>query len=168
MVAKRILVIGYRLDRHEIALTLETGADMAVVRAGDAPLLRAELLGATGLVHMARGDYEFAHDHLRRSLELREQDWDEGDIRLQPALNNLRLVLSHLRQFDNAIHYAVTENILHEISALNMHLLFSCHNFSTVSLVKPKRRLLTAPIIRSILSAHIYCTCILSAHIKCP
>lgn len=67
-------VLGYRLERNNEALALETTIEVAVERAGGLPQLRANAARVFGALHSTEGDYEAAEKYMRRYVDLHEEE----------------------------------------------------------------------------------------------
>ena len=84
-----VLVIGYNEGRQHEALSLEPFARAAVARAGDDPILEADLLNSVGIVLDELGRNGEAQRAFERSLALRENVLGENHSLVAASLNNL-------------------------------------------------------------------------------
>lgn len=84
-----VLVIGYNEGHQHEALSLEPFARAAVARAGDDPILEADLLNSLGIVLDELGRNGEAQRAFERSLALREGVLGENHALVAASLNNL-------------------------------------------------------------------------------
>ena len=100
---RQVRVIGGDLDRYEDAMAMGRSADVAVVRAGDAPQTRAQLLNDLGIVLRLQGKLDAALEHFDRSLDLRRQALGDDHPLVGDSHNNLGNTLADLGRGDEAL-----------------------------------------------------------------
>lgn len=82
-------VIGYRGTRLDEAVVLAEMADLALLRAGDVPRLRAVLLSRLATLEEGRGDYDKAAEYQQDAIELKTNALGDEHLAIGTALNNM-------------------------------------------------------------------------------
>jgi len=100
---KQVRVIGGDLDRYEDAMAVGRSADVAVVRAGDPPQARAQLLNDLGIVLRLQGKLDEALERYGRSLELRRQALGDDHPLVGDSHNNIGNTLADLGRGNEAL-----------------------------------------------------------------
>jgi tetratricopeptide (TPR) repeat protein/tRNA A-37 threonylcarbamoyl transferase component Bud32 len=95
-------VVGVGQARFADGLAWARAADVAVVRAGDDPRRRADLLVHEGAILARRGEYEPALARHRSALALQERALPADDPALAPTLDNIGLDLVGLGEYAGA------------------------------------------------------------------
>jgi eukaryotic-like serine/threonine-protein kinase len=99
----RLLELLAERGRLDEALTLAAVASAAVARVDDDQALKARLHNALGGIHLARGDYDAAHDAYERALLLQRAIGADGNRALAPAIANLALANWYKGDFGAAL-----------------------------------------------------------------
>src|SRR5690606_35364766 len=101
--ASLIFLVGNAQMKPEEAITLEPSADLALVRGGDDPGLRASLHTNLGSVYKLAGRYDEASRHHERAIELRTDLYGSEDHRVISALGNLANVRQAQGRLEEAL-----------------------------------------------------------------
>ncbi|MCA9718043.1 MAG: tetratricopeptide repeat protein, partial [Myxococcales bacterium] len=98
-----VVVIGYRLGRHDEALRWGAMAGATVDQLGAGGLLETRLLNAVGLVHERRGDLESARAQIERALFVGRRSLGDDHPGVATTLDNLATVLDGLGRRDEEL-----------------------------------------------------------------
>jgi len=98
---ERLRIVGCELDRFEDALAIGRSADVAVLRAGDHDITRAQLLNDLGIVLRLKGNSGDAHEHFRQALLLRQRSLGDDPL-TAISHNNIGNTLADLGRKEEA------------------------------------------------------------------
>jgi len=97
--------IGYNMDRREEALATLPVARAALVRAGDPPAVREEVLSSEASLHLNSGDYAKARAGFERAYEVAKEHLPTDDPRIGKLLHNIGLVAHYEGESEVAVDY---------------------------------------------------------------
>ncbi len=97
-----ILVIGDRLARPEEGRVYQRLADVTLTRAGDDPLLEAQMLHNLGNVLLVQGDYAGAEERYTASMQIRIEELGEDHPDVAASLNNLGLAVGNMGEYERS------------------------------------------------------------------
>ncbi|WP_428268728.1 tetratricopeptide repeat protein [Haliangium sp.] len=100
-----IWVVGYGQGRQAEAFALRPAAEGAIERAGDAPLLRAELLSNISVLQDRAGKHGEARGLAKQALDMARSALDQEHPELRTYLRRLGIMLSQQGQYDEALRY---------------------------------------------------------------
>ncbi len=92
--AELVYVLGHYLARYAEAMEMSCLADAEVLRSGNDPVLRAQVLNKIGVVFVPQQKYQTAAKYLNEALALAEKSLDRDDLQIASIRNNLAYALS--------------------------------------------------------------------------
>ncbi len=110
-------IVTLRQGLYDEGRRVGLGAQAAIVRAGDNPLSRADLLMSLGKSAQAEGSYDMAHLQFMKALEVRSEQLQPDDVRLAETHAWLGAALEGLGRYEAASDHhqrslAIREQIL--------------------------------------------------------
>ncbi len=93
--------LGYSQQQREQVPIAQLAAEAALARAGDPPVLQADLDNTVGTVRYVAGDYDTARDRFERALSARQKLDD--DSKIAGVLSNLGLVYYRKGDYQRAL-----------------------------------------------------------------
>ena len=99
----QVVVVGDRQARTDEGLALHRSAEVALLRSGDDPVLRAQLLHNYGNVQLVQGLYAESQRTYLQAVTLREEVLGADHPDLAATLNNLGLVQGYQGRYEESL-----------------------------------------------------------------